>query len=223
MKLDQLIPGAPALDIAGITADSRKVKPGFLFAALQGVAKDGREYIDGAIKSGAVAILTDDRAGEWSVASIRVAEPRLTLATASAAFYPTQPGVVAAVTGTNGKSSTVDFLRQIWAHMGRKAASMGTLGADRAFRRGRSWPHDAGPCGDPCNARQAGEGRRDARRDGSVEPWPLAVSSAWREAGGGSLHQPHAGPSRLSRRTSTTTAQPSCNCSPSCCRRARLQ
>ena len=129
MKLDVLIPGAPAIEVAGITADSRKVKPGFVFAALQGVAKDGRDYIDGAIKSGAVAILTDARPGEWSVPAIRADEPRLTLAQAAAAFYPTQPGIVAAVTGTNGKSSTVDFLRQIWTSMGRKAASMGTLGA----------------------------------------------------------------------------------------------
>ena len=134
MKLDVLIPGAASpdfsrIDVVGITADSRKVKPGFVFAALQGVAKDGRDYIDGAIKSGAVAILTDARPGEWSVPTIRVDEPRLTLAQAAAAFYPTQPGIVAAVTGTNGKSSTVDFLRQIWSSMGRKAASMGTLGA----------------------------------------------------------------------------------------------
>lgn len=129
MKLDVLIPGAPAIDVVGITADSRKVKPGFVFAALQGVAKDGREYIDGAILAGAVAILTDARPGEWSVPAIRADEPRLTLAHAAAAFYPTQPAVVAAVTGTNGKSSTVDFLRQIWSSMGRKAASMGTLGA----------------------------------------------------------------------------------------------
>ena len=66
MKLDVLIPGADssdfsAIDVVGITADSRKVKPGFVFAALQGVAKDGRDYIDSAIKSGAVAILTDAR------------------------------------------------------------------------------------------------------------------------------------------------------------------
>ncbi len=134
MKLDVLIPGAASsefsgIDVVGITADSRKVKPGFVFAALQGVANDGRDYIEGAIKAGAVAILTDARPGEWSVPAIRVDEPRLTLAQAASAFHPTQPGIVAAVTGTNGKSSTVDFLRQIWSSMGRKAASMGTLGA----------------------------------------------------------------------------------------------
>jgi UDP-N-acetylmuramoyl-L-alanyl-D-glutamate--2,6-diaminopimelate ligase len=129
MKLDRLIAGAPAIDVAGITADSRKVKPGYLFAALQGVAADGRNFIDAAIKSGAVAILTDARPGEWSVPAVRAADPRLALAKAAAVFFPTQPATIAAVTGTNGKSSTVDFLRQIWSHMGRKAASMGTLGA----------------------------------------------------------------------------------------------
>jgi len=129
MRLDHLVPGAAFIDITGITADSRKVKPGYLFAALQGVASDGRSYIDAAIKSGAVAVLTDDRPGSWSVPAVQATEPRLVLAKAAAAFYPQQPGIVAAVTGTNGKSSTVDFLRQVWTHMGRKAASMGTLGA----------------------------------------------------------------------------------------------
>jgi UDP-N-acetylmuramoyl-L-alanyl-D-glutamate--2,6-diaminopimelate ligase len=129
MKLDKLIPGAPALDVTGLTADSRKVKPGYLFAALQGVAADGRAYVAAAIKAGAVAILTDERPGEWSAPAIKAADPRLALAKAAATFYSRQPATVAAVTGTNGKSSTVDFLRQIWAHMGRKAASMGTLGA----------------------------------------------------------------------------------------------
>ncbi len=133
MKLSALAPGlASALgsvEIAGITADSRKVKPGFLFAALQGVSKDGRDYIDAAIKAGATAVLTDDRPGQWSVPAVKAAEPRLVLANAAAAFFPQQPGTVAAVTGTNGKSSTVDFLRQVWASMGRKSASMGTLGA----------------------------------------------------------------------------------------------
>ncbi len=133
MKLGQLISCAltPAsgIEIAGVTADSRKVKPGYLFAALKGVAADGRSYIDAAIKAGAAAILTDDRPGEWSVPAIKVAEPRIALAHAAAALFPHQPAAIAAVTGTNGKSSTVDFLRQIWTHMGRKAASMGTLGA----------------------------------------------------------------------------------------------
>ena len=130
MKLNQLIPGQPAdIEITGVTADSRKVKPGFLFAALRGMASDGRNYIAAAVKAGASVVLTDDRPGEFGVPTVRMAEPRLGLAQAAAAFYPRQPVTIAAVTGTNGKSSTVDFLRQIWAHMGRKAASIGTLGA----------------------------------------------------------------------------------------------
>jgi len=133
MTLDKLIPGAPAIAITGVTADSRKVKPGYLFAALKGVAQDGRAFIDAAIKAGAVAILTDRRPGDkadaWSVPAVFADEPRLALAKVAAGLYPRQPATIAAVTGTNGKSSTVDFLRQIWTATGRNAASMGTLGA----------------------------------------------------------------------------------------------
>jgi UDP-N-acetylmuramoyl-L-alanyl-D-glutamate--2,6-diaminopimelate ligase len=129
VKLDALFPAAPPVQISGLTADSRRVRPGYLFAALQGVASDGRTYIDDAIARGAVAILTDDRPGAWQVPAVRSANPRADLARAAAAFHPGQPKVVAAVTGTNGKSSTVDFLRQIWTRLGRPAASMGTLGA----------------------------------------------------------------------------------------------
>ena len=116
------------LVVTGLTADSRKVEPGFVFAALQGVVADGRAYIPGAISAGAVAVLGHDLP-DMDVAAIDVAEPRLALAQAAARFYPAQPAMTVAVTGTNGKSSTVDFLRQIWAIAGQKAASMGTLGA----------------------------------------------------------------------------------------------
>ena len=129
MRLDQLIPNAPAIDVTGLTADSRKVAPGFVFAALKGVAADGRDYIPMAMEMGAAAILTDTRPGEWSIPAIKSDEPRLTLAQAAAAFYGAQPEIMVAITGTNGKSSTVDFLRQIWSHCGLQAASMGTLGA----------------------------------------------------------------------------------------------
>lgn len=129
MKLDKLIPGAPALEITGVAADSRRVKKGFLFAALQGVAEDGRDYIPKAIKAGAAAILTDTREGEWKIPAVKVDNPRAELARVAARVWPKQPATIAAVTGTNGKSSTVDFLRQIWANLDHKAASMGTLGA----------------------------------------------------------------------------------------------
>lgn len=122
--------GAGALDavITGLTADSRDVAPGFLFAALEGVAADGAAYIPQAIKQGAVAILGRAGLDTGDVPLLATGNPRRALAQAAAAFYPGQPEVVCAVTGTNGKTSVASFLRQIWAAQGLKAASIGTLG-----------------------------------------------------------------------------------------------
>ncbi|MEO0548968.1 MAG: UDP-N-acetylmuramoyl-L-alanyl-D-glutamate--2,6-diaminopimelate ligase [Pseudomonadota bacterium] len=132
MILRDLFPGltgeAGHAPVRGLTADSRKVEPGFVFAALQGVVADGRAYIPQAIAAGATAVLGKDLPA-MDAAAIEADEPRLALAQASARFYPQQPETIVAITGTNGKSSTVDFLRQIWASSGLKAASMGTLGA----------------------------------------------------------------------------------------------
>ncbi|GAB5458961.1 MAG: UDP-N-acetylmuramoyl-L-alanyl-D-glutamate--2,6-diaminopimelate ligase [Henriciella sp.] len=114
--------------VTGLTADSRKVEPGFVFAALKGVVADGRDYIPGAIKAGAVAVIGHELP-EFAGIAIEAEEPRLALAKASARFYQAQPEKIVAITGTNGKSSTVDFLRQIWASSDIKAASLGTLGA----------------------------------------------------------------------------------------------
>ena len=115
--------------VTGITADSRKVQPGFVFAAMQGVVTDGRKFIDKAIAAGAVAVLGEGLPEIAGAARIDVANARLSLAEASAQFYPVQPANIVAITGTNGKSSTVDFLRQIWSSANLSAASMGTLGA----------------------------------------------------------------------------------------------
>jgi len=147
MKLDVLIPGSGSdfsgIDVVGITADSRKVKPGFVFAALQGVAKDGRDYIDGAIKSGAVAILTDARPGEWSVPAIRVDEPRLTLAQAAAAFYPMQPGIVAGGDGHQRQEFDGRFPAPDLEQHGPQGSVHGHARCDRSFGQRRSWSHDA--------------------------------------------------------------------------------
>ena len=116
----------------GLTADSRAVRPGFLFAALPGATTDGRAFIADAVARGAATVLvpegTDWPAGIPPRPLIEAADPRRTLARMAAAFYRQQPCVEVAVTGTNGKTSTVDFLRQIWALDGHAAASMGTLG-----------------------------------------------------------------------------------------------
>ncbi len=121
-----------ALDVAGITADSRQVVPGDLFAALPGVKADGRRYIAEAVERGAVAVLAPDGT-DWPPGVpprplILDAEPRRRLAQMAAALAGPQPKTVVAVTGTNGKTSTVEFLRQLWTDAGLRAASLGTLG-----------------------------------------------------------------------------------------------
>ncbi|MEZ5995043.1 MAG: UDP-N-acetylmuramoyl-L-alanyl-D-glutamate--2,6-diaminopimelate ligase [Hyphomonadaceae bacterium] len=135
MKLGDLIQsgvpeGAAGIEISGLTADSRKVRPGFLFAALRGVAAHGRDFIAQAKANGAVAVLSaGDLSGDPGVPHVTAGDARHAFALAASRFYPRRPETIVAVTGTNGKSSTVDFLRQIWTHAGKRAASLGTLGA----------------------------------------------------------------------------------------------
>ncbi|MCB1385048.1 MAG: UDP-N-acetylmuramoyl-L-alanyl-D-glutamate--2,6-diaminopimelate ligase [Nitratireductor sp.] len=118
------------IEIAGITADSRTVGPGFLFVALKGTAADGARFIPDAVKAGAAAILTHSAAGldGVSVPAARLDDPRLALSRLAAAFYPKQPEIMVAVTGTAGKTSIASFTRQIWEKAGRAAASIGTTG-----------------------------------------------------------------------------------------------
>ncbi|MDH5410390.1 MAG: Mur ligase family protein, partial [Alphaproteobacteria bacterium] len=115
-----------------LTSDSRTVRPGTLFAALPGSVHDGRGFIGAAVAAGAVAVLapegTPTDVVPPGVTLITDVNPRRRLALMAAAFYREQPATVAAVTGTNGKTSVATFLRQIWAHLGEKSASMGTLG-----------------------------------------------------------------------------------------------
>ncbi|MBO9709732.1 MAG: UDP-N-acetylmuramoyl-L-alanyl-D-glutamate--2,6-diaminopimelate ligase [Caulobacter sp.] len=114
--------------ITGVTADSRKVREGFLFAALPGSKVDGRSFIPGAIASGAAAILAPDDVQDLPVPAAHAADLRRAYALAAANFWALQPAVCVAVTGTNGKTSVAGFCRQIFARLGHKAASMGTLG-----------------------------------------------------------------------------------------------
>lgn len=122
---------AGALPIAGLTADSRQVRPGYLFAALPGTAMDGARFVPDAIASGAAAILCDATSvlpDNIAVPVIRDPEPRRRLALMAARLHPQQPGTNVAVTGTNGKTSVAAFTRQIWSRLGLAAASMGTVG-----------------------------------------------------------------------------------------------
>jgi UDP-N-acetylmuramoyl-L-alanyl-D-glutamate--2,6-diaminopimelate ligase len=123
---------AAALQVAGITADSRRVAHGYLFAALPGSHADGRAFIADAVSRGAVAVLaptgTEWPPGVPPLPLLEDPEPRRRLAQLAAVLAGEQPKTIVAVTGTNGKTSTVEFLRQIWAAAERPAASLGTLG-----------------------------------------------------------------------------------------------
>ena len=140
IDLMRALPGADAtlwqsvarLDLSGVTADSRKAGPGMLFAALPGAKARGQDFIADAVQRGASAVLapigTIWPPGVPPRPLITDAEPRRSLAYIAAALAGPQPARVIGITGTNGKSSTAEFLRQFWQLSGRPAASLGTLG-----------------------------------------------------------------------------------------------
>ena len=127
---DGIIPdGAGDIRIAGLSGDSRKVEQGFMFAALSGVNTDGQKFLADAAARGAVAaIVAEGTPDVPGLALVRCANPRRLLALAAARFFDDQPDTTVAVTGTNGKTSVAVFVRQIWAEMGFRAASLGTIG-----------------------------------------------------------------------------------------------
>ena len=130
-RLSEILRRDVAVDplITGVTADSRKVASGVLFAALPGSRADGRAFIPQAIAQGAAAILApEDTPAEAAPVLVRSGDVRRAYALAAKAFYGAQPKTCVAVTGTNGKTSVATFCRQIWSKLGRHAASMGTLG-----------------------------------------------------------------------------------------------
>ena len=120
---------AREIEITGLTADSRAVEPGYLFAALPGADADGRDFIDQALDRGAAAVLAPPGGRQpATVPFITHQYPRRQFALMAARFFVHQPETIAAVTGTNGKTSVVWFLRQIWETLGHAAAGLGTLG-----------------------------------------------------------------------------------------------
>lgn len=138
---------ATQADITGLSADSRQLRAGFIFAALPGTmaakgatVRDGRDFIDQAVAVGARAVLVPAGSrvpAHAGLIVIEAANPRQALAKMAANLAEHQPPVIVAVTGTNGKSSIVTFCRQLWQTLGVSGASVGTIGITAALKDGR--------------------------------------------------------------------------------------
>ena len=115
-------------EIRGIACDSRKVAQGDVFFALAGARDDGFRHVGEAVAKGAVVIVASRDAPIAGAPFVRAPDARSALAHAAARLYPRQPETIVAVTGTSGKTSVAAFVRQIWASLGREAASIGTIG-----------------------------------------------------------------------------------------------
>ncbi|MEX0590916.1 MAG: UDP-N-acetylmuramoyl-L-alanyl-D-glutamate--2,6-diaminopimelate ligase [Xanthobacteraceae bacterium] len=131
-------PETPAgIAVTGLTADSREVKAGDVFVAIAGSRADGARFAADAAKRGAVAIVGEaERPADLPSTTpyVRVRDARTVLALGAAKLFARQPGTIVAVTGTNGKTSVASFARQIWAALGKQAASLGTLGVTTPSR-----------------------------------------------------------------------------------------
>ena len=135
MKLDALLQAAGrpereggASSVTGFAIDHRKVAPGTVFGAFRGSAVNGEDFIDAAIAAGAIAIVARPEAKVEGALHIADATPRQAFAKLAARHFNPAPGTIVAVTGTNGKTSTVEMTRQLWRMLGERAASIGTLG-----------------------------------------------------------------------------------------------
>ncbi len=140
MRLSDLVQRDLAEDppIRGVTADSRRVRPGWLFAALPGGRADGRCFVDDALAKGAAAVIAGEPLEGVPAPVVAAADRRRVYALAAAAFHQGQPRVCVAVTGTNGKTSVAGFCRQIFASAGHVSASLGTLGVRLATAEGET-------------------------------------------------------------------------------------
>jgi UDP-N-acetylmuramoyl-L-alanyl-D-glutamate--2,6-diaminopimelate ligase len=118
--------------VTGFAIDSRKVAPGTVFGAFRGTQVNGEDYIPNAVAAGAVAVFARPEAVVEGAVHVADAEPRRAFARAAAKFFAPFPDTVVAVTGTNGKTSTVELTRQLWRMAGHHAASIGTLGVTTA-------------------------------------------------------------------------------------------
>jgi UDP-N-acetylmuramoyl-L-alanyl-D-glutamate--2,6-diaminopimelate ligase len=136
VKLGQLVSGlegvAAEQTVTGFAIDHRKIAPGTVFGAFQGAAFNGEDFVDEAVGMGAIAIVARPEAKVSGALHIADSVPRRAFADLAAKFYRPFPQTIAAVTGTNGKTSTAELTRQLWRMAGHNAASIGTLGITTA-------------------------------------------------------------------------------------------
>ena len=113
--------------INGISSNSKEIKKGYIFVALKGQKLDGKDFITEAQKNGAILIVAENLKKD-NVISLKEGMSRKVYSLLLSCFHEKQPKQIIGVTGTNGKTSVVEFCRQIWGQANWKAASMGTLG-----------------------------------------------------------------------------------------------
>ncbi|MEO9468554.1 UDP-N-acetylmuramoyl-L-alanyl-D-glutamate--2,6-diaminopimelate ligase [Parasphingorhabdus sp.] len=118
--------------VSGLAIDNRKIAPGNIFGAFRGSNANGEDYIEAAIEAGAVAVVARPEAIVEGAVHIMADEPRRIFALLAARYFTPTPGCVAAITGTNGKTSTAELTRQLWHMAGLNSASIGTLGVTTA-------------------------------------------------------------------------------------------
>jgi UDP-N-acetylmuramoyl-L-alanyl-D-glutamate--2,6-diaminopimelate ligase len=142
VKLGQVVSGlddaAADKTVTGFAIDHRKIAPGTVFGAFQGAAFNGEDFIDEAIAAGAIAVVARPEAKVSGAAHIADSVPRRAFANLAAKFFRPFPQHIAAVTGTNGKTSTAELTRQLWRMAGHNAASIGTLGITTAWDQAKT-------------------------------------------------------------------------------------
>lgn len=135
MKLGTLLGTDDPTPVTGFAIDHRKVAPGTIFGAFPGAKVNGEDFIDAAVAAGAIAVVSRPEAAVSGALHIASDEPRRRFALLAARFFEPFPDIAVAVTGTNGKTSTVEMARQLWRMAGHHAASIGTLGITTADER----------------------------------------------------------------------------------------
>jgi UDP-N-acetylmuramoyl-L-alanyl-D-glutamate--2,6-diaminopimelate ligase len=128
LKLSELVDVDNDSEVTGFAIDHRKVTKGNVFGAFKGAVFNGEDFIPAAVERGALAVVARAQATVERAVHLADEQPRRLFAHMASTYFAPYPDTVVAVTGTNGKTSTVEMTRQIWRMMGHRSASIGTLG-----------------------------------------------------------------------------------------------